>query len=174
MVAFFGAMESQTGRSTLGKNNSLNACAHVVADALPTARFICLQRSRISLAFSLLRAQVDIHGRVGLPYGLTSPGSQPSGDPVEDVCRQVLFHEVVNREQAERLGPERFLLVHFEDVCRDPRGFVERIGREVLGELPDVAATDPHLAPFSTGHRATDAALLGHIETAFERIAGGE
>ncbi len=174
MVSFFGALERHTGRPALAKNNALNACAHLVAEALPTARFICVERSRISLAFSLVKAQIDIHGREGLPYGLMPPDRRPSGDSVEDVCRQVLFHEAVARRQLQRLGPERFLLVRFEDVCRDPRGFVERIGRDILGERPDVAATDPYLAPFSTPHRPVDAALLGRIEEAFVHISSSE
>ncbi|MGH8250847.1 MAG: sulfotransferase, partial [Steroidobacteraceae bacterium] len=70
MAAFFGARERQTGLPALGKNNALNASAHFVAEALPTAVFICLQRSRVPLAASLLKAQLEIHGSAGIAYDL--------------------------------------------------------------------------------------------------------
>ncbi len=72
MSAFFAAFERETGLPVVAKNNALNASAHLVAEALPTARFICLQRSRNSLALSLYRARMEIHGAATVPYGLTN------------------------------------------------------------------------------------------------------
>jgi hypothetical protein len=170
MVSFFGAMEQAAGRPTLGKNNALNASAHLVAEVLPTARFICIVRSRIPLALSLLKARIDIHGETGVPYGLMPRDRRHGNDPIEDVCRQVLFHEALARQQLERLGPERFRLVHFEDVCRDPRGFVERIGSVVLGQKPDFASTDPDLTHFAPAKHSEDAVLVARILETFDRI----
>lgn len=174
MLSFFGALEQHTERSTLAKNNALNVSAHLVADVLPTACFICLERSRIGLAQSLLKARVDIHGAQGHPYGLMPPDSRPGDDAVEDVCRQVFYHEQVAHEQVRRLGSERFLRVRFEDVLRDPRAFVERIGRDILGEQLDLATTDPGLAPFSQVRRPQDSALIKRIDETFRRISGNE
>lgn len=173
MVKFFGAVERQTGRPTLGKNNALNACAHLVAEALPTARFICIVRSRIPLALSLLKARVDIHGEANVPYGLMPRDRRPELDPIEDVCRQVLYHEAVSRQQLERLGPERFRLVRFEDVLSDPRGFVDKIGLAVLGQRADFARTDPDLARFASPKRSGDTELTARIQETFDRIGGG-
>ncbi|HEX9706813.1 MAG TPA: sulfotransferase [Steroidobacteraceae bacterium] len=174
MLSFFGARERQTGQPTLGKNNALNACAHLVAEALPTARFICLERSRVTLALSLLRARVEIHGRPELAYGLMPPDCRQGNDPVEDICRQILFHEQLARRQLERLGPERFVLVRYEDVCRNPREFVERIRRDVLGEKPDDSEMDPITGPRSTTNRPEDPTLTDRIEKTFDRISRGE
>lgn len=171
MVSFFGAMEQATERPTLGKNNALNASAHLVAEVLPTARFICIVRSRIPLALSLLKARIDIHGEAELPYGLMPLDHPPGLDPIEDVCRQVLFHEALARQQLERLGPERFRLVRFEDVCQDPRGFVDKIGHAVLGQRADFARTDPDLTQFAPEKRPDDAALTARIQETFDRIA---
>ena len=125
------------GRPVVAKNNALNASAHLVSEALPTARFICLQRSRNSLALSLYRARMDIHGAATVPYGLTTQEARRPDDAVEDICRQVLYHERLARDQLARLGAERFMIVHYEDICGDPRGFVETAGRAFLGTIPD-------------------------------------
>jgi hypothetical protein len=170
MVLFFGAMEQATGRPTLGKNNALNASAHLVAEVLPTARFICIVRSRIPLALSLLKARIDIHGESGVPYGLMPRDLRRGNDPIEDVCRQVLFHEALARQQLARLGPERFRLVRFEDVCSDPRGFVGTVGQAVLGQQADFARTHPDLTHFAAAVRSEDAALIARIQETFDRI----
>jgi sulfotransferase family protein len=174
MSAFFGALERETDRPLLCKNNALNVSAHLVAQALPTARFVCIERSRESLALSLLMARLEIHGDPRVPYGIASPDHRAADHPIEDVCRQVLYHESMVRWQAERLGQERFMRVRFEDVCRDPRAFVTAVGQRVLGETPDFDATDPELAPFSTTPRKDTEDLLRRIRGTFSRMAGSE
>jgi hypothetical protein len=170
MIAFFGALERQTGKPVVAKNNALNACAHLVAEALPTARFVCLQRSRTSLALSLYKARLDIHGRPTVPYGLTSNDERCFEDAIEDVCRQVLYHEALAREQQARLGAERFMLVQYEDVCREPRVFIENVGRVFLGAEPDFSTTDPELRAFNYGHRVGDGELLSRLRETFIRL----
>ena len=170
MAAFFGAQERETGRPLVAKNNALNASAHLVAEALPTARFICLQRSRDSLAMSLYRARLEIHGAATVPYGLTTHEARHAGDAVEDVCRQVLYHERIAREQHARLPAGRFMLVRYEDICRDPRSFVENVGNIFLDTAPDFAATDPGLESFAAGHREGEGELLTKFRETFIRL----
>ena len=175
MAAFFGALERETGRPLVAKNNALNATAHLVAEVLPTARFICLQRSRESLALSLYRARLEIHGAATVPYGLTTRGARRPDNAVEDVCRQVLYHERVAGEQHARLPAGRFMLVRYEDICRDPRSFVENAGRIFLDTAPDFAATDPGLESFEAGRRAGEGELLAKFRETFTRLgAEGE
>ena len=170
MAAFFGAQQRETGRPLVAKNNALNASAHLVAEVLPTARFICLQRSRDSLALSLYRARLEIHGDATVPYGLTTHEARRPLDAVEDVCRQVLYHERIAREQQARLPAGQFMLVRYEDICRDPRGFVENVGRIFLDTAPEFARTDPELEAFEAGHRAGDGELLAKIRGTFSRL----
>jgi hypothetical protein len=144
MAAFFGALEFMTTRPFAGKNNALNASAHLIADVLPTSRFICLERDRLGLAASLYRARLQIQGTTDIPYGLM-PAERPAReDPIEDICRQVLFHEALARKQVERLGPKRFWVVKFEDVCRDPGAFLDKVGRDLLDEAPDFSVLRRH------------------------------
>ncbi len=78
---------------------------------------------------------MDIHGAATVPYGLTTQEARRPDDAVEDICRQVLYHEQLARDQLARLGAERFMIVHYEDICGDPRGFVETAGRVFLGTI---------------------------------------
>ncbi|MGH8204042.1 MAG: sulfotransferase [Steroidobacteraceae bacterium] len=171
MIAFFGAREQQTGLATLNKSNALNVCAHLVAEALPTSRFVCIERPRVEHALSLLRARVEIHGRTDVAYGIVPPAAGRAADPVEDVCRQILFHEAIAQQQLARLGPDRFLIVQLDDIGRHPDAFVERVARDLLAEPP--LRSDLRLRldfrPRSPGPEQQRLAV--RIQNTFERLA---
>jgi hypothetical protein len=137
MVRFFGAFEQWTELPLVNKNNALNAHAAVVAEFLPTARFICLEREPLYLAQSLLLARSYIHGDEMTPYGLDDRHRSLASDPISDVCRQVRYHESLAAEQAARLGPDRFRILSYEDFCRDPQKAVRAIARDVLRTSAD-------------------------------------
>jgi hypothetical protein len=172
MRRFFGALERESTRPVVCKANALNASAHLVAEALPTARFICIERSRDALALSLLMARLEIHGNPRVPYGLAPPRTKAADNVIEDVCRQVLYHEEIARTQEKRLGTGRFRRVAFEAVCRDPKGFVDAIGLWALGEATDWSQADRGLAPFSTTPRKGTQDLLRQIRGTFSRLDG--
>lgn len=169
MLEFFGALESMTARPFVGKNNALNASAHLVANVLPTSTFICLERDRLGLATSLYRARLQIQGSTAIPYGLMPVERLPPDDPIEDICRQVLFHESIARDQVYRLGPKRFWQVKYEDVCQDPSAFLEDVGRNVLGELPDFSALERHWVPSHKPY-PLDTQVRARLETTFSRL----
>jgi hypothetical protein len=153
MRRFFGAMEQFYRRPVLAKNNSLNACASLVAEVFEQAVFLCLTRDPVYLAQSQLQARVNIHGRDDVPYGLADPGQRGAAgtDVVEDVCRQVLYHQDLARDQQQRLGPERFRLVSYEAFCADPSALVEEVEATVLGRAPREGA--PRLPAFTPSTR---------------------
>lgn len=173
MIAFFGARERQTGRPTLVKVNALNASAHLVGEALPTARFICIERSRVALAISLLKARQEIHGRADVPYGLMPPGARRCADPVADVCRQVAFHEDVARRQQERMGKDRFRIVRLDAIAADPDGFVARVARDVLGDAGAARPTGLSLVVRTPENDPRQAALVARIVESFNRLGRG-
>ncbi len=148
MRRFFGAMQRASGRPTLVKNNNLNACASLVAEVFEQAVFICMTRHPLFLAQSLLRARMDIHGAEDFAYGLTGGSSSRSGpsNAVEDVCRQVLYHERLAQEQQSRIGDRRFWIVQYEAFCRDPAALVEAVALKVLGQPSPFTRT--RLSPF--------------------------
>jgi hypothetical protein len=171
MRRFFGALEQLYSKPILAKNNNLNACASLVADVFERAFFICMNRDPRYLAQSQLRARLDIHGRSDVPYGLALQPDPESASRavVEDICRQVLYHQQLAREQQERIGPERFWIVDYEAFCRNPSVLVEAVANKVLGQpCPDDAR---QLSPFTISNSVRiDPAQFHEIETTLERL----
>ncbi len=68
MKRFFDAADHVFDKPLVNKNNNLVTTAHLAADALPQARFLCLVRRRRELAQSLYRAPPpdSRHGRRSL------------------------------------------------------------------------------------------------------------
>jgi|KBSSwiStaDraftv2_1062776.scaffolds.fasta_scaffold514507_2 hypothetical protein len=164
MVKFFNAYEAWSGLPLVAKNNNLNASASLVAEVLPDCYFLCLTREPVFLARALLRARRDIHGREDEGYGLTAPGGH-SADPVEDVCRQVIFLEQLSLKQQARIGPTRFRLISYEGFCRAPAATLKLVAEEML-HLPVPPAGFPNLpSGFEPTNRASDDhALLASLE----------
>jgi LPS sulfotransferase NodH len=160
---FFGALESWTGKPTVTKNNVLNLVASDVARVLPTARFICMRRDPVFLAQSLLLARRYIHGSDDHPYGLAPPGEK-SPDPVEDVIRQVRYHETLTIRQLDELGVDRFRVVSYEKLCANPRQQISDLAGKLLGLKPDLEAI-PESFTASRSQKVDD-------ET-FERLVAG-
>ena len=152
MRRFFGAMEQLFGRPIVVKNNNLNAYAILVAEVFDRAFFICMTREPLFLAQSLLQARLDIHGRNDIPYGLAgAPGSAAdSADVVEDVCRQVLYHQQLAQEQQRYIGAERFWIVQYEAFCQNPSALVDAVAVRMLGQPRPPA--EPRLPPFTTSN----------------------
>jgi hypothetical protein len=153
MQSFFTACDREFARPLVNKNNSLNLSAHLVAELLPGATFLCVTRDKRRLARSLYRARCDIHGRPEAAYGVNAPLSSDTSDAVESVCSQAEFYESVNRQQRERLGAERFWLVSYEDFCRDPGALLQRVAGTLLGNEQLVEGQPPASFAASTGAR---------------------
>jgi hypothetical protein len=129
MPQFFGALEAHYGIPLVNKVNRLNTCANLVADCLPGAWFICLKRDPLYLAQSLYVAREQISGDLDTPYGTLHSGAA-RGDPVEDVCRQVAYHEGQASRQQALLGRERFSVVEYEEFCKRPADFARSIAAQ--------------------------------------------
>jgi hypothetical protein len=170
MVRFFDAYEAWSGLPLVAKNNNLNASASLVAEVLPNCYFLCLTREPVFLARSLLRARRDIHGREDLGYGLTPP-DDASTDPVQDVCRQVLFLERLSLKQQASIGSARFHLVSYEGFCRDPAATLKLVAEEML-HLPVPPAGFPNLpSGFEPTNRTSDdQPLLARLEHTFDLL----
>jgi len=172
MQRFFGAMEQLFAKPILVKNNNLNACAELIAEVFDRAFFICMVRDPLFLAQSQLQARLDIHGCDDVPYGLAA-AREPAADAVdviEDVCRQVLYHDQLARHQQKRIGAERFWIVQYEEFCRNPTKLVEAVAARVLGQqhppstqLPPFTASNAvRIDPERFRQIATTLARLGY------------
>jgi hypothetical protein len=153
MRSFFAACDGLFDKPLVNKNNSLNLSAHLVADCLPQARFVCMTRNPRQLARSLYWARYYIHGAADAAYGVAKPQAGGDGDPVQSVCAQASFYDEVNERQRARLGDERFWLVSYEEFCRDPGALLRRVAREILGDERIVVGTPPKSFVVSAGDR---------------------
>lgn len=135
MLRFFNAYTGFYQKPLVCKNNSLNVRASRIAGTLKNAHFICLTRNPLFLAQSLLKARKEIHGNVHVPYGIGDPSLATSQAPdyIEDVCRQVLFHEEKIREEQRKIGARRFWIVSYESFCREPEKLVKRVSEIIFG-----------------------------------------
>jgi hypothetical protein len=156
MAQFFGALQEAFQKPFLNKNNSLDTCAKLVAESLDNSYFICITREPVYLAQSLLKARMEIHGDLNVPYGLqNSVKSVKTGstlDPISDVCEQVLFHEQAIREQQRIIGDERFWIVSYEEFCENPTDLVKRVSEEILHQSLQSEKIDLVLKPFQNAN----------------------
>jgi Sulfotransferase family len=173
--SFFAAVENFYHLPLVNKNNSLNAFAALIADTLPTAQFICLDRDPVFLAQSLLIARDEIVGDPGTAYGLrhrAAAAASPSNDPVEDVCRQVVFHQAITRQQRERIGPERFHVIAYESFCAAPQKLVRWVAEDILREALGATGELNQLQPFQVSRKLRlDERTLAEIRTWLRALA---
>jgi hypothetical protein len=169
---FFGAFEALYGKPVVNKVNRLNTCAHIVAPVLSSAHFIFLQRDPLMLAQSLYVARGRIVGDLSRAYGVQHPDPCPE-DPVEDVCRQVLFHEGQLLAQRDRLPAERCWIISYEEFCARPGALVARVRRA----LPDIAGRGPTpevMAPFAVStRRQLDDDKMQRLERRLAELGAG-
>lgn len=154
MPQFFAAAEDLLKSTVINKNNRLNTYAHLAADALPTAFFICLRRNPLMLAQSLLIARKEIVGQVDLPYGIDSDDRPrpDEGDYLDDICQQVLYYERAAEQQQQRIGKERFWIIDYEGFCHAPQELVQQVAQSVL-KLSLSPSALAHLEPFKVSDK---------------------
>ena len=176
MQRFFGAVEAYVGKPLVNKNNKLNTYAHLVAEVLDSAYFICLDRDPVFLAQSQLIASKFIHGDENTPYGprfesIKKKQHSPKTDPIELVCSQVTIHKKTMLKQQEQIGKERFIIVPYEDFCADPAKWVCKISYDVLKQPLDIAQVRKDLQPFrvSKNIKINKEAFI-KIENAFNHL----
>jgi hypothetical protein len=171
MVRFFGAYQQVFQKPLVNKNNNMNTYASLVADALPDAHFICMTRDPLYLAQSLLKARLDIHGDLHVAYGIGNPENGEDGDYIEDVCRQVLFHERAIKQQQEIIGADRFWIVQYEEFCKQPELLVKRVYDEILGQAVDIEAIQANLKPFEVNNKVKlEADLFEDVQQTLIRL----
>lgn len=154
MQRFFSAVEQFSGKALVNKNNALNTYANLVAGALDTAYFICLDRDPAYLAQSQLIASNFIHGDERIPYGvhfdtINEHMGEQILDPIEQVCNQVLHHKEMLLKQQELIGSKRFVIVPYEDFCADPAKWVCKISDEIMKQPLDVEVLRKSLGKFT-------------------------
>ncbi len=158
MVSFFAAVEKYSNKPLLNKNNKLNTYAHLVSNAMDTAYFICLDRDPVYLAQSLLIARRFIHDDDSVPYGVkfNFPKKVRKGDgidPIKHVSNSVIRHKEMMVKQQNLIGEKRFIIIPYEDFCREPAKWVNIISEKVLGASLDVQKLKEELKPYPVSNK---------------------
>lgn len=129
---FFAAFGEIDRKVIVSKNNNMNVFADAIATAMPNVLIICLRRSPVFLAQSLLQARRDIHGSVSEGYGVRNADDGAEGsDPITSVASQVTFLNRKARELLSLVGEDRFWITDYEDFCHDPGKLVSDIARKL-------------------------------------------
>lgn len=148
-------LQNATGRPILFKNGPCTLRLGPLAKALPEAVFLVTKRDILDVSHSLLAARKDIHGDYGKWWSMEPPNvhelkRKPAHKQVVEQVRAI--YDLVD-ESRERLGPERFLDVHYEEFCQDTRSALGGIRRFLvehgvpvpsLGEVPALFQRNSH------------------------------
>ena len=167
--AFVAAWNAAFGRPLLNKNNRNALAISALAEALPEAVFVVVERDPVYVAQSLLEARALVQGDAQRGWGLLAEDADPDAaeGAVEAVCGQVRAFQREIDAQAEALDPARRVRVAYEDFCRDPRPTLEAVAA-ALPAVGPVRGTPPPLR--STDRQRIDAADFAGIE---RRLGGG-
>ncbi|MEQ8835618.1 MAG: sulfotransferase, partial [Lacipirellulaceae bacterium] len=151
MQRLFAAWLEITKRPLLNKNNRNTVCCATIANALPNARFVIVERRPWFVAQSLIKARKWVQGSKKLGWGLGAESVQQGTDHlayVEAVCKQVANHQKQLHIQMQAIQPERVLYTTYESFCSDPAEFVE----QAMAWLPEISMRDGRtlesLSPF--------------------------
>lgn len=119
--AELAAVESAFERPFACKGLMLQYDLPAVAERLPEALFLHVEREPFFNAQSLLRARRRFHGDEATWWSSRPPGVEVAdgAGPIEQVAAQVQLDRRAVRAGLEALAPERWLRVGYEDFCRD-------------------------------------------------------
>ena len=168
MRAFVGAWNRAFGRPLLNKNNRNALAIEALAEALPDAVFVVVERDPVFVAQSLLESRAMVQGDADAGWGLLARDADPA-DPegaVQAVCDQVREFQAEINAQADRIDPARVVRVRYDTFCLDPVATLAAVAAACPAAGP-VKGTPPTL-------RTTDRRRVSNADFAgIERRLGG-
>lgn len=127
-------------KSLLIKNLNCGQRLRALVKAFPEAQFIFCRRNPLYAAQSLLVARKRVHGSTNKWFSVM-PKEYPQLkllSPVEQVVAQIYYIEKQIINDLNRLFPDSYLMIEYEDFCSRPEqelnrviGFIERDGFKV-------------------------------------------
>lgn len=155
------------------KNNNLNVFADTVAAAMPNSLFICLRREPRFLAQSLLNARRDIRGDISKGYGVQDTENVTEQDnPIRAVCSQIHYLDHMAEQMQQRIGPDRFWIVQYEEFCRNPWELINRVAENTNTSIKHVRVDDPSISSIAAHNSVRDPAEMEQIDNELETLSG--
>ena len=133
MQQFFAAWTEHAQRPFLNKNNRNCHCLALLAEVLPQAHFVIVNRDPIAIVRSLIRARRMVQGDEACGWGLLSQedhAAEPLGY-VRDVCEQVGNANRLLSEQVERIDSTRLHHTSYEQFCESPMVLAESLNSRI-------------------------------------------
>ena len=129
MQRFFHAWTSTFAKPFLNKNNRNTHCIGFLAEHLPAAFFVVVNRNPIEIARSLIRARAEIQGNKKARWGLQSQETHSDEEfgYVRDVCEQIIRINAAIHEQVSAIDPHRVAHVDYHSLCENPMGVIAEI-----------------------------------------------
>ncbi|QDU68458.1 sulfotransferase [Engelhardtia mirabilis] len=171
--AELAALESGFGLPFALKGLMLQYDLPAVAELLPEALFVHVEREPFFNAQSLLRSRQRFHGDERQWYSSRPPGSERLDglDPIEQVAGQVQLDISAVRAGLEGLPPERWLRVSYEEFCSDTAPLWRALAERFAAQGSPLPAS--HGAPGSfrvTNRVELDLERAAHLTAACQRF----
>lgn len=123
------ALGDIAGAPPLFKNMPCALRLRPLAQALPEALYIVIQRNLVDNAQSLLLVRKRVHGEYGSWWSMEPPGVEKirQAAPECQVVEQIrAIHDVISNDRCA-IGPSRFLDVEYSDFCSDVEKTLTRV-----------------------------------------------
>lgn len=136
MNQFLTAWTTAFDKPFLNKNNRNAFAIELLAQHVPSARFVVVRRNPMYVAQSLIIARQKVQGDKTKGWGLQSTSSTPEDDPlgyVDDVCRQILSIDTKLNRQLKTVNPERIVELTYEGFCEDPAYNIRLVASKITG-----------------------------------------
>lgn len=150
MRSFFSAWTAAAGRPLLNKNNRNTGVMGLLAEALPAAYFVVVERDPLYVAQSLLVAREVVQGDRAAVWGFGAQVDEP--DPITSVADQVVAVERTIERETAKVDSDRLTRVSYEEFCADPGELVRAIGDSLgigfeTSGIPSLAASNTRRLP---------------------------
>ncbi len=129
IVGTVGRIERIGAGPFVNKNLRNNNRVGLLASLFPSARFLVVVRDPTRVARSLLKGRSDMAGGVDQWFSIKPRNFERLAQepPAAQVAGQIvgLLEDLARDSQA--VGGDRFALVSYETLCRDPNGFIDHL-----------------------------------------------
>lgn len=136
MRQFFSSWTAKYNKPFLNKNNRNVQCIKILAECLPNAFFVAVNRDPVCVARSLIHATQLVHGDKSAGWGLQCQEVHCEEEPlgyVHDVCDQVRRNLEELNGQLDQLAPSRYINISYETFCTDPDTQIDQLLAKVDG-----------------------------------------
>jgi len=124
---FFATWSGVFRKPLLNKNNrNVDAIARL-AEYLPNAMFVVVERDNAMTVQSLLQARRFVQGTDSTGWGLFANRYDQESDPIASVCKQVVFASRRMEDQLSNVAQERIVRFRYEEFCDSPTAALGRI-----------------------------------------------